>query len=395
MSYKGKVVIDADSHIREYWDLDKTYKDNIDPEFRETYARFSAAVHGQQKKAGDVGFAQLFWPRTRNRPYGVFEQFEVETNGHDRGADFNPTITGRGYEIDPSCNWDPNIRLRDMTKANIDMSVMFPSQADGFCMLRDVRFESALHRAYHRFMSNYCAVGKGRLWWIGGMTMRNLDETVKELRKWAKDDPYFAGIHLPRAFPDGKTVDNPALYPFFAACQELDLPVWVHGGANRPPLTPWVEAPNGLYHAIGGQYALTALIGGGVFDLFPKLRVGIFESFAGWMPFLIERLDDGFTPGSAVTPKQKRTAAEIIAGGQVFCSVEADEEHIPYAVETFGEHVWLFSTDYPHGGSPWPDGVSMIDEKKMSESAKISLLGANALRFLPRLARVEAAKARA
>ena len=29
------------------------------------------------------------------------------------------------------------------------------------------------------------------------------------------------------------------------------------------------------------------VVGGGVFQLFPKLRVGVFETTAGWMPWLI------------------------------------------------------------------------------------------------------------
>jgi predicted TIM-barrel fold metal-dependent hydrolase len=130
------------------------------------------------------------------------------------------------------------------------------------------------------------------------------------------------------------------------------------------------------------------LIGGGIFDLFPRLRIGIFESFTGWMPYLIERLDDGFKPGSPVTPKQKRTASEIVASGQLFLAVEADEKHLPYAVETFGENIWMFSTDYPHGGTPWPEGVPLIAEQAIPESAKLKLLGQNALRFLPKLSAV-------
>ena len=130
---------------------------------------------------------------------------------------------------------------------------------------------------------------------------------------------------------------------------------------------------------------MVGLIGGGVFDLFPKLRVGLFESGGDWMPYLVEKLDDGYRPGSAATPKQKRTASEVLADGNFFCAVEADEQHIPYAVECLGEHIWLFSTDYPHQGTPWPDGVSFIAEKKISESARIRLFGENAKRFLPRL----------
>ena len=387
MSYNGHVVVDSDCHLREYWELDRTYKETMDPEYREKYAWFSAAVRSRQAKPGDVGFTPLFWPRHPDRPLGLDEAFELADPAlpQDRPDRPAPTVTGRGYDIDPTCNWDPSIRLRDMEAAGVDVSFIFPSQADGFCTLGDVGFESALHRSYHRFMSNYCADADGRLWWMGVLTMRDLPESIAQLEYWAKEDPHFAGVHLPRACPDGRMLDNPDLYPLYAACQDLNLPLWVHGGANRPPLTPWVHAPNGLYHAIGGQYALTALVGGGVFDLFPDLRIGLFESFGGWMPYLIEKLDDGFTPGSTVTPRMKRTASEIVESGQLFVSVEADEQHIPYAVETLGEHLWLFSTDYPHGGSPWPEGVPLIAEQEMPESAKIKLLGENALRFMPQL----------
>src|SRR5581483_9631278 len=215
---------------------------------------------------------------------------------------------------------------------------------------------------YHRFMSDYCAPGEGRLRWVGNSNLRDIGESVAMLERWSKEDENFAGMFISRACPDGSMLDNPELHPLFARSQELDMPIWVHGGANRPPLTPWVHAPNGLYHGLGGQYALTALIGGGVFDLFPKLRIGIFESGAGWLPWLLEKLDDGLQPGSSDAPLLKRKPSEIVAGGQVFCSIEAEEKHIPYAVERLGEHVFLLSTDYPHGGTTWPDAVNLVAE---------------------------------
>ncbi len=101
---------------------------------------------------------------------------------------------------------------------------------------------------------------------------------------------------------------------------------------------------------------------------------------------MVEKLDDGYKPGSARTPKQKRTASEIVADGNFFCSVEADEKHIGYAVETLGTHPWLFSTDYPHNGSSWPNGTSLIAEQAIPEDAKVKMLGENGTRFLPRLA---------
>jgi predicted TIM-barrel fold metal-dependent hydrolase len=113
------------------------------------------------------------------------------------------------------------------------------------------------------------------------------------------------------------------------------------------------------------------------------------------MPYVVEKLDDGYKPRSPRTPLMKRTASEILKDGNLFCSIEADEKHIAYAVETLGEHPWLFSTDYPHHGSAWPNAVPLIREQAMPESAKIKLLRDNAIRFLPRLgeiARVMGAK---
>ncbi len=383
MSYNGHTVIDSDSHIREYWDLDRTYKDNIDPEYREKYARLSEAVRAKQRPGmGDVGLG-ILWPLLPRHPMGVYDRFLAPRDGEAPSR----AITTTGLEIDGSCNWDPAIRLRDMDTAGVDISVMFPSQSDGFCMLNDVGFESALHRAYHRYMANYCAESDGRLRWLADASARDLPETITQLKYWTERDDNFAGMFIPRALPDGTMLDNPALHPLFAVSQDLDMPIWVHGGANRPPYTPWLDAPNGLYHSIGGMYALAALIGGGVFDLFPRLRVGLFESFGGWMPYLIEKLDDGYKPGSTTTPLMKRRASEIVASGQLFCSIESDESQLEHAVEDLGEDIWLFSTDYPHGGTAWPNGVPNLTERTgLSESAKVKILGENAKKFFPKLA---------
>lgn len=387
MSYNGHPVIDADSHIRQYWDLDRSYKEYMDPAYREKYERFSAATKAQQEGPGDSGFRKLIWPRLPGHPLGVYDAFEAPPRPRPGAPRDSRQVSNNGHEIDPACHWDPSIRLRDMDTAGIDVSVIFPSSSDSFCAINDIAFEAALSRAYNRFMSNYCAESEGRLWWIAGSTMRDISESVAQLKLWAANDRYFAGMFVSRVCPDGTMLDNPNLHPLFAASQELDLPIWVHGGAGRPPYTPWIDAPNALYHSLGGMYALSALIGGGVFDFFPKLRIGLFESFGGWMPYLVEKLDDGYEPGSAQTPFLKRKPSEIVAGGQLFCSVEADETQIEHAVEELGQHIWLFSTDYPHNGTSWPDGVPSITRRQgLTESAKIDMLGANAKRFLPKLA---------
>ena len=122
-----------------------------------------------------------------------------------------------------------------------------------------------------------------------------------------------------------------------------------------------------------------------MFDLFPKLRIGLFESFGRWMPYLIEKLDDGYKPGGRTTPLLKRMPSEIVADGNLFCSMEAAERYIAYAMEALGNDIWLFTTDYPHQGTSWPNGVPTTAKQTIPESTKVKLFDTNAKRFLPRL----------
>jgi predicted TIM-barrel fold metal-dependent hydrolase len=402
MSYNGHLVVDTDSHIREYWDLDRTYREYIDPKYGATYEAFSASVRAQQRRPGDVGFG-AFYAHPPLRPLGVHDSFggraRVAPSGArtttDGVADSAPNraLLANGREVDPACNWDPGSRLRDMDAANIDVGVMFSSQSDIFCMLRDVGFEQALHQAYHRYMSVFCGESDGRLRWLANTVLRDVPAAVAELTYWAERDDNFAGMFVPRLCPDGRLLDNPDLYPLWERSQELDLPIWIHGDPDHPPLTPGYASldnaafARGVLKSWGGQAAMGALIGGGVFDLFPRLRVGLFENGAGWMPWFVESLDASYKPGSTSTPNLRRKPSEIVAGGQLFCAIDPPEEELAHCVERLGEEIWLFSTDYPHPPAPWPDGVAMLVERAdISERAKVKMLGENARRFLPRLA---------
>src|SRR2546422_2161225 len=234
MSYQGFTVIDADSHFREYLDVDRTYRDNIDPEYREAFEWLSSAV-AKRRAAGQptdlfMGPMAIIEPSDEWRPLGVYDTFGAE----------RPTETRlkRQTAIPREVNWEPALRLKDMDRAGIHASVIFPSHAASYCALRDVGFESALHRAHHRYMSNYCAGARGRLRWVAIATMRDIRTTVQELTRWAEKDAKLVGVLVPPVCPGGRLLDNPDLHPLFQSCQDLDLPILVHGGVLRSPNTP-------------------------------------------------------------------------------------------------------------------------------------------------------------
>jgi hypothetical protein len=398
MSFNGHVVIDMDSHIREYADVDRTYRDYIDPAYRESFERLSLAV-ARRREAGRptalfMNPEAIIEPADEARPLGVYDTFGLPQEASSRRTKEEGRARRNAEPIPAAVHWDPQIRLRDMDRAGIDSSVMFPSHAASFCALRDVGFESALHQAFHRYVADYCAEAEGRLRWVATANMRDVRTSVEELTYWAERDSNLVGVLLSPSCPDGRLLDNPDLHPLYQRAQDLDLPLMIHGGVLRPPYSAGAtELDNAgfiiraVYQPWAGMTAISALMGGGVFDLFPKLRAGVFETGAGWMPWLMEQLDDGYHGQPQMVPFLQRPPSEILAEGRLFHAVESGERYIEHCVEELGEDVWLFATDYPHTGSPWPDGVQQITERpRLSDRAKHKILGENALRLCPRLA---------
>ena len=64
--------------------------------------------------------------------------------------------------------------------------------------------------------------------------------------------------------------------------------------------------------------AMMHMIGEGVFDRYPKLRVGFMEGGAGWLPFWAERFDEHIEKLAPQMPDLKRRPSDIIKSEQVY-----------------------------------------------------------------------------
>jgi hypothetical protein len=82
--------------------------------------------------------------------------------------------------------------------------------------------------------------------------------------------------------------------------------------------------------------AMSALIGGGVFELFAKLRAGIFETSAGWVPWLIERLDECYESKPNLVPNLKRKPSDVLADSRLFHSIDPGERYLAHCVQELG-----------------------------------------------------------
>jgi len=111
------------------------------------------------------------------------------------------------------------------------------------------------------------------------------------------------------------------------------------------------------------------------------MRVAFLEANCSWLPWLLWRMDEGYErEGDVFMPDLKMTPTEYFKR-QCWISIEPDEAPARYTIEEFGCDQLVFSTDYPHGDSKYPNAVSSFLELKLSDDDKRKILWDNCARF--------------
>ena len=131
--------------------------------------------------------------------------------------------------------------------------------------------------------------------------------------------------------------------------------------------------------------ALIALVLGGVFEKFPKLKVAFFECSAEFPLYWMHRMDDDYEWArdfSHLTGMLKMVPSEYVKRNCYF-TCESDEKDLARPIAEVGEDHFLMATDYPHFDSEYPHTVSGIRERKdLTAKQKDKILGENAASLL-------------
>ena len=126
--------------------------------------------------------------------------------------------------------------------------------------------------------------------------------------------------------------------------------------------------------------ALMHMIGEGVFDRYPRLKVAYVEGACGWLPFWTQRLDEHFEKLRPQWHLCQRKPSEIISSGQVALTCEPEETILPYVLESMGQHLVMYASDYAHWDSEFPESVRMLASiPGLTDEQKRHVLGRNAV----------------
>ena len=162
---------------------------------------------------------------------------------------------------------------------------------------------------------------------------------------------------------------HPIWEPFWQAVHEVNLPLHFHTFPTRP-IDRNADIPENNKRAAfftvvsGFQMNLinivAAIIGAGVLERYPNIRVAFGESGIGWIPYALERMDfeweDRFRdlglkmPPSGYWRRQCKATFQYDKIGSKL-------------VHEIGVESMMWGSDYPHGDGVWPESQKYIAEQ--------------------------------
>src|SRR4030095_12620080 len=182
---------------------------------------------------------------------------------------------------------DIDARLKDMDKVKIDTQVVFPSLFLT-TTAEDLRLEAALLRAYNSFLGECSAASKGRIRFAALVPIRDIEASIKELKRAAKIGAAAVMLH---GMAWDKLLGDESLFPFYEEAADLNLPICVHLGWGCPALTDIFDATTNFYSAILPVIVgFNSIMSSAVLEKVPNLRFGFLEAGAARIPFLIKQV---------------------------------------------------------------------------------------------------------
>lgn len=279
---------------------------------------------------------------------------------------------------------DPQARLRDLDEAGVDVQMLFPTTLYAR-MTSEPGFEAALFRCYNRYIARQCATNPKRLKWGGLLPMRDQYEAVEAI-----DEMKALGATAAVVFGTvgERLLSHSSFLPIWEKFAATGLPLCVHMGMSY---TPFEQVCQNLFetHGIGmslpAQLAFVALVGDGILDRFPSLKVAFLEFGAEWIFYMIGRLghylpiDRRDMPVKDSLPKQ--SIEEYLASGRIFVAAEAEDRLLAHELAMIGEELIVCSTDTPHSEKRENSATKIIDRADLNAAQKRKILYDNAVRL--------------
>lgn len=346
MTYAGQRTIhDADSHVMETPDWLVRY---ADPDVRERLEplRLTGCKPGEE----------TFVDRLRRRHRDPAERPAAEAE----------LMTRKNWSAMGSFLREDRTRALDLLgfRSQLVFNTFLSKDLVDFEHRIDPGYVYGVARAHNRAMVEFCSVDR-RLLPVGYVPLADFEKA----RAMADEaiDMGCRALLVPSACPRTHSPSHVGLFPVWAAAQEAAIPIVFHVGGGGQLLDPMYFG-NGLppvndFHGGAENFrsvdfmaipfppmqTLAAMIFDRVLDHFPRLKVGVIEQGAVWLPSWMRQLDtalEAFARSEERLRKLELRPSEYVR--RQIRVTPYPTEPVGWIIEQAGEDVCLFSTDYPH-----------------------------------------------
>lgn len=284
--------------------------------------------------------------------------------------------------------WGPDVQLEAMDAEGIDLAVLFPSR--GLLPLTlpamEPPYAHAIARAYNDWLHEFCQADTERLLGAGMVSVYDIGHAVEEAHR-AAEELGFRAIFLRANVVNGKAWHDHYYEPLWNALEELGIPLGLHEATGSwSHQTGEMFDPNFGLRRIYSQpmeqmLAMGSFIGGGVLERHPRLNVAFLEANCSWVPWLIWRMDESYELEGDICMQGLKMQPSAYFRRQCFVSVEPDEFPVRHMLEEFGSGQLVFSTDYPHGDSRYPNATDTFLKMPIPDDDRRNILWNNCARF--------------
>ena len=179
-------------------------------------------------------------------------------------------------------------RLRDLDKQGIDRQVL-----SSWCDIFGYGLPKEQARSWHRFLNEHlaglCSGNPGRFSMLASVPLPHAQESAAELEHAVKQQGAVGAVVA--ANVDGTNLGELDLDAFWQTACDLDVGVFIHPVQAQPiPRSSKFGLSQIAQYTVDTTLCVGSLIGSGVLDRFPKLRL-LLSHGGGTFPYLTGRFD--------------------------------------------------------------------------------------------------------
>jgi predicted TIM-barrel fold metal-dependent hydrolase len=343
---EGRVIHDADSHIMEA------------PNFLDGYV--------EERYAEQIRSRNLF--SVLGEKSGK-DLFALVRGRHDdpkwRAEGVEQILIRKNYEALGS--WRREDRPHALDILGFASQLVFTTMFLGLLNLEhegDPKMRTAVARGFNRAMVDFCGVDR-RLLASCYVTLADFEEAASIAR-----DAISIGakaLLIPSRCPKGHSPSHIGFDPVWAQAQEAGLPILFHVGGGGPllstdyfvngmPPVPDFHGGDGNFRSVDymaipfpPMQTLSTMIFDRVLDRFPRLKFGVIEQGASWLPGWMRSMDsahNAFIKNEERLKKLTMKPSEFVRRQVRVTPYPAEETG--WIIANSGDEICMFSSDFPH-----------------------------------------------